>query len=158
MTHRADAAGGAATAVTPILGWRGDTTVGWPIVSTAIKVEVQPPLQIRSRTLPPLAITLLLAIGMLCGSSVGVASAPLEMVFARLGSNEGLSQGGVMAIVQDAQGFLWFGTEDGLDRFDGYELRHFSYKGATAGTLPNNWIAALARDATGRPSRPNGGR
>jgi diguanylate cyclase (GGDEF)-like protein len=73
-----------------------------------------------------------------------------DMVFARLDSNEGLSQGAVMAIAQDGQGFLWFGTEDGLDRFDGYELRHFIHGRNDAGTLPNNWIAALARDASGR--------
>lgn len=79
-----------------------------------------------------------------------LASAPPEMVFARLGGDDGLSQGAVMAIVQDAQGFLWFGTEDGLDRFDGYELRHFIHKRGDGGSLPNNWIAALTRDASGR--------
>lgn len=80
----------------------------------------------------------------------GFASSPPQMLFARVGSDEGLSPGAVMAIVQDAQGFIWFGTEDGLDRFDGYELRHFIHMRADAGTLPNNWVAALARDAAGR--------
>jgi diguanylate cyclase (GGDEF)-like protein len=79
-----------------------------------------------------------------------MGSTPPEMLFARLGSDDGLSPGAIMAIIQDAQGFLWFGTEDGLDRFDGYELRHFIHTRADAGTLPNNWVAALARDASGR--------
>jgi diguanylate cyclase (GGDEF)-like protein len=79
----------------------------------------------------------------------GSAPAP-EMAFTRLGSSEGLSPGAVRTIVQDAQGFVWFGTEDGLDRYDGYELRHFSHRRSVPGTLPNNWISALARDASGR--------
>ena len=77
------------------------------------------------------------------------ANAP-DMVFARLGGEQGLSHGGITAIVQDATGFLWIGTEDGLDRFDGYELRHFIRERGDGGALPDNWIAALARDASGR--------
>jgi diguanylate cyclase (GGDEF)-like protein len=78
------------------------------------------------------------------------ASPAQEMVFARLGSDDGLSQGTVNTIIQDAQGFMWFGTEDGLDRFDGYDIRHFSHRRDNIGSLPNNWIAALARDPSGR--------
>jgi diguanylate cyclase (GGDEF)-like protein len=62
------------------------------------------------------------------------------MIFARLGGDDGLSHGAITAIVQDARGFLWFGTEDGLDRYDGYELRHYFH---------NDWISALARDPRG---------
>jgi diguanylate cyclase (GGDEF)-like protein len=83
-------------------------------------------------------------------SLVASAAAPPEMVFARLGSADGLSQGVITSIVQDVRGFMWFGTEDGLNRFDGYELRHFIHNRADAASLPNNWIAALARDASGR--------
>ena len=84
------------------------------------------------------------------GSLQAQSGASPEMVFTRLGSAEGLSQGAVMAIVQDAQGFMWFGTEDGLDRYDGYELRHFIHKTGDPNTLPNNWVSALARDASGK--------
>ena len=77
-------------------------------------------------------------------------SATPEMVFARLGSAEGLSQGAIMSVMQDAQGFMWFGTEDGLDRYDGHELRHVTRERGVDGTLPNNWISALLRDGTGR--------
>jgi diguanylate cyclase (GGDEF)-like protein len=76
-------------------------------------------------------------------------AAPPEMVFTRLGGAEGLSQGAVMAVQQDSQGFMWFGTEDGLDRYDGYELRHFMHKSGDAYSLPNNWVSALTRDAAG---------
>jgi diguanylate cyclase (GGDEF)-like protein len=79
-----------------------------------------------------------------------LAAAPTEMLFARLGDDAGLSQGAVMSIVQDAQGYMWFGTEDGLDRYDGYELRHYIHKRNDPETPPNNWVPALAVDASGR--------
>src|SRR6478736_1060849 len=57
---------------------------------------------------------------------------------------EGLSQQAVNAIAQDAEGFMWFGTEDGLNRFDGYEFRQLRHDRADPETLPNPWIASLA--------------
>jgi len=43
--------------------------------------------------------------------------------FRRLTLDDGLSQSTINCIVQDAQGFMWFGTEDGLNRYDGYTVR-----------------------------------
>ena len=86
---------------------------------------------------------------MLNGSLRAQNATPPEMMFTRLGSVEGLSQGAVRAVMQDSQGFMWFGTEDGLDRYDGYELRHFIHKPGDANTLPNNWVSALMRDSSG---------
>ena len=40
--------------------------------------------------------------------------------FKNLSSQNGLSQNTVSAILQDSKGFMWFGTKDGLDRYDGY--------------------------------------
>ena len=88
------------------------------------------------------------AVTALCATATASpASAPMH--FARLGSDAGLSAGGVMAITQDRQGFLWLGTEDGLDRYDGYELRHYVHDRARDGSLPNNWVATLAEDPDG---------
>jgi diguanylate cyclase (GGDEF)-like protein len=69
------------------------------------------------------------------------------MHFARLGADNGLSAGGVMAIAQDAQGFLWLGTEDGLDRYDGYEIRRHVRDRGRPDSLPNNWVSGIARGA-----------
>lgn len=77
------------------------------------------------------------------------AGAAPPMQFARLSGDKGLSAGGVMAIAQDDQGFIWLGTEDGLDRYDGYELRHHQHDRSRPGSLPNNWVSALAADGHG---------
>ena len=48
-----------------------------------------------------------------------------DLMFDRLSIEHGLSQITVHAILQDSKGFLWFGTEDGLNRYDGYNLENF---------------------------------
>jgi diguanylate cyclase (GGDEF)-like protein len=73
-----------------------------------------------------------------------------QMLFSRLGSEQGLSQGAVLAIQQDDKGFIWIGTEDGLDRYDGYELQHLVRDRKAARSLPNNWVSAMALGADGR--------
>jgi diguanylate cyclase (GGDEF)-like protein len=77
----------------------------------------------------------------ICACSTAVATPPLSVQ--RYSLEEGLSQQAVNAIVQDAEGFMWFGTEDGLNRFDGYEFRQLRHDRGDSHTLPNGWIAAL---------------
>jgi ligand-binding sensor domain-containing protein/two-component sensor histidine kinase len=52
-----------------------------------------------------------------------------QQIFKHYGVNEGLSQSSVYCIFQDKQGFLWVGTADGLNRFDGYSFRQINIKG-----------------------------
>lgn len=66
--------------------------------------------------------------------------------FRSLDSNSGLSQNTVHAILQDKQGFIWFGTKDGLDRYDGISFRAFMKE---SGTLGNNFIISLYEDGQG---------
>jgi len=81
-------------------------------------------------------------------ASLPVRSAP-PMQFTRLTAEDGLSQGAVMAMLEDSQGFLWLGTEDGLDRFDGYEVRRYVHDPMQSGSLPDNWVSTLAQDPQG---------
>jgi ligand-binding sensor domain-containing protein/signal transduction histidine kinase/DNA-binding response OmpR family regulator len=58
---------------------------------------------------------------------------------------EGLPSSTVRAIAQDDQGYLWFGTKNGISRFDGYQFRNFQYKKNDSTSLGNNFIHCLTR-------------
>jgi diguanylate cyclase (GGDEF)-like protein len=77
----------------------------------------------------------------------GAAAPPLTVQ--RYSLEDGLSQQAVNAIVQDDEGFMWFGTEDGLNRFDGYEFRQLRHDRSNAKTIPNGWISSLVAGEDG---------
>jgi ligand-binding sensor domain-containing protein len=52
-------------------------------------------------------------------------------------------------IVQDDQGFMWFGTPDGLYRFDGYTLKRFAHDPGNPNGLSGVFVQALAKDRDG---------
>jgi ligand-binding sensor domain-containing protein/signal transduction histidine kinase len=66
--------------------------------------------------------------------------------FATLSIVNGLSENGVSSILQDRQGFLWFGTLDGLNRYDGYEFRTYRHRPFDSSAISQNRIACLADD------------
>ena len=70
-------------------------------------------------------------------------------LFEHLTVNEGLSQGSVTCILQDRLGFLWFGTQDGLNRFDGYVLRVYRNNPEDTASLAENFVTMLAEDRNG---------
>ena len=80
----------------------------------------------------------------------GVLAAPAPLRFERLAVEEGLSQSAVNCILQDSQGFMWFGTEDGLNRFDGYSFEVFYHDESDPDTLSRNYIWTLLEDRAGR--------
>lgn len=85
---------------------------------------------------------------MCCVPSLLLAAPP--MIFTQLGADENVSQGSILAIAQDSRGFLWFGTEDGLNRYDGNDVEHITHDRASNASLPNNWVATLTQDRQGR--------
>lgn len=64
-----------------------------------------------------------------------------------LGIENGLSNNAVMSIYQDHNGFLWFGTYDGLNRYDGYEFKTYHNIIGDTNSLPNNTVFAIEGDA-----------
>ena len=63
-----------------------------------------------------------------------------------LGIEQGLSNNSVRCIYQDHNNFMWFGTYDGLSRYDGYEFKVFRSKLNDSNSLPHNYIYAINED------------
>lgn len=60
--------------------------------------------------------------------------------------DNGLSQNNVTCILQDKFGLMWFGTDDGLNKFDGYTFFVYRRDGNSKNSLGNNSITSLAED------------
>ncbi len=69
--------------------------------------------------------------------------------FSVYGPEEGLSQEYVNTIIKDQRGLLWIGTQDGLNRFDGYEFKVFRKDKRNPKSLAGNFINTLAEDQLG---------
>lgn len=69
--------------------------------------------------------------------------------FHRLTIHDGLSLSSVYCIFQDSKGFMWFGTEDGLNRFDGKNFRIFRPDPRDKNSLSDRWIEHIYEDSTG---------
>lgn len=67
-----------------------------------------------------------------------------------LGSADGLTQELVNSIVQDAQGFMWFGTQEGLTRYDGNRMHAYMAEIDEPNGLHHSWIWTLLNDSKGR--------
>jgi signal transduction histidine kinase/ligand-binding sensor domain-containing protein len=72
-----------------------------------------------------------------------------DITFKALSNVRGLSQTRVLQIVQDDQGFMWFGTQYGLDRYDGYEFRVFTPVPGRVNSLSGAYIYSLFKDHAG---------
>lgn len=69
--------------------------------------------------------------------------------FGRLTTADGLSNNRVYSILQDRYGFLWFGTDDGLNRYDGYEFRVYRKDPSDSTSISDNSIRSIIEDESG---------
>jgi len=72
-----------------------------------------------------------------------------DIRFTRLSTDEGLSQTRVLQIVQDDQGFMWFGSQYGLNRYDGYKFKVFKHEPGNPNSLSGVFISSLFKDRSG---------
>ena len=72
-----------------------------------------------------------------------------DLKFTHLTTNDGLSQGYVIAILQDRRGFMWFATRDGLNRYDGNAFVVYKNNPNDPGSLSSNFIQDLIEDDHG---------
>lgn len=73
----------------------------------------------------------------------------LSLKFRSIGLDQGLSQGTIHCIIQDEKGFVWIGTEDGLNRYDGYSFKVFRHQHNGKPGLSNSSIMSLLQDSEG---------
>jgi signal transduction histidine kinase/ligand-binding sensor domain-containing protein/CheY-like chemotaxis protein len=97
-------------------------------------------------------VTLIACLG-LAGPAVALAAVPVPdvrpMYFEHLTMREGLSQSTVNSMLQDSQGYLWLGTESGLDRYDGESIREYRRERGNKRGLASDYIWSIAEDAHG---------
>lgn len=74
---------------------------------------------------------------------------PLTTRFSRLDVEHGLSQATVTALAQDNQGYIWIGTQNGLNRYDGFGVKVFQPVNNTSSGLKDNFVTSLAVDSQG---------
>ncbi len=110
--------------------------VGWRRVQNARTID-------RS-----LGFFLVLWLGLVAASQ-GEASTTKTLRFGRITLEDGLSHRRVYDILQDQQGFLWFATQNGLDRFDGLTIKSFRREAGDPSSLPDSYVVDLAEDERG---------
>ena len=69
--------------------------------------------------------------------------------FDRFDQQDGLSQSTVYDILCDSRGLMWFATQDGLNRFDGYRFKTYRESSGDSTSLGNGWVEALYEDEEG---------
>lgn len=84
-----------------------------------------------------------------CLSAHEAVAQPRPIRFERLGLEAGLSQATALVLHQDRRGFLWVGTEDGLNRYDGYRFHLYGHEESDHTSVPGDHIYAITEDAEG---------
>lgn len=93
-----------------------------------------------------------LALGLMSLSSAAVVAAELEshpMRFDHLTLDDGLSQSNVLSVLQDSDGFMWFATENGLNRYNGYEFEYLRRERGNPNALASDFIFDIEQDGHG---------
>ena len=88
----------------------------------------------------------LLSFFMVLGS-ISTTIAQDDILFEHLTVKDGLSQGSVLCVFQDSYGFIWLGTQDGLNRFDGYEFRIYKHDPSDPKSINDNFILSITEDS-----------
>jgi signal transduction histidine kinase/ligand-binding sensor domain-containing protein/DNA-binding response OmpR family regulator len=84
-----------------------------------------------------------------CWNCFVARSQQQQIRFEHLGINDGLSQSNVTCILQDSRGFMWFGTKDGINRYDGYRFTVYKNIATDSNSLSHNFIKNIIEDDKG---------
>lgn len=72
-----------------------------------------------------------------------------SLKFEHIGTSEGLSQINVATIIQDSRGFMWIGTRDGLNKYDGYSFTTYRHDSQDPRSITSSMVADMAEDKEG---------
>ncbi|MDM8545194.1 two-component regulator propeller domain-containing protein [Candidatus Venteria ishoeyi] len=88
-------------------------------------------------------IQIFLLMILLCSPLLAAHKESQNLIFHHLSIEQSLSQNTIYAIAQDDLGFMWFATRDGLNRYDGTDIKSYRYDAENANTLGNHKIHSL---------------
>ncbi|SDS49261.1 Two component regulator propeller [Mucilaginibacter mallensis] len=71
----------------------------------------------------------------------------LNLKFKHITTTDGLSGNTIESIFQDSRGYIWFGTRDGLNQYDGYNIKIFRNNGNNTKSISDNYIKCISEDA-----------
>jgi diguanylate cyclase (GGDEF)-like protein len=83
-------------------------------------------------------------------TDIGSGLLPRNIQLSILSTNDGLSQAAVNSIVQDKHGFMWFGTQEGLNRYDGYAIKVYQHDHQNPRSLAHDWVWTAYVDQSGQ--------
>jgi signal transduction histidine kinase/ligand-binding sensor domain-containing protein len=81
--------------------------------------------------------------------SISISLNAKQFFFTGYSISEGLSQSVITCIFQDSRGYIWLGTQNGLNKFNGYSFEIFTYKPDDSTSISNNWIYGVTEDRQG---------
>lgn len=96
-----------------------------------------------------LALCILSFLGESLNAQIPIANSPTPVKLEAITKTEGLAAEKVISAVQDHQGFLWIGTQEGLHRYDGYNLVTYQHHDTIPGSLSDNTAEELYVDKNG---------
>ncbi|MBX7379325.1 ligand-binding sensor domain-containing protein [Clostridium chauvoei] len=94
-------------------------------------------------------IFFIISLGILTESALAVNNVDKNINFKSITIEDGLSQTSIEYLFQDSKGYMWIGTVDGLNRYNGHEFEVFKYKEDSENSLIGNYIAAINEDTDG---------
>ncbi len=98
------------------------------------------------RSIPPALVAATLALALRPAPLPAEGAILGSYIFSSVGTPEGLPNASVSGIAQDRTGYLWFGTQGGLVRYDGYAFKHYERAPFDRGSLPHNQVQTLYLD------------
>src|SRR5919112_87222 len=71
-----------------------------------------------------------------------------KIQFDHIGTNDGLSQSNAICITQDSRGFMWFGTWDGLNKYDGYNITVYKNDPLNKNSISHDFVTSIIESKT----------